>query len=95
MDARRLGHSPALPHALLEAATEGYLTDTQHDLLEDDWLEQALADTAKPARGARGPLTRIRPRLGQPSPTQPHYRLADYLEQHARTTRRIFPVPPA
>ncbi|MEU6071254.1 hypothetical protein ABZ864_44160 [Streptomyces sp. NPDC047082] len=81
-DARRLGHGPALPLALLEAAAEGYLTDTQWDLLEDDWLEQALAHVARPLRGTRGPLTRIRPRHGQASPAQPHYRLADYLEQH-------------
>ncbi|WP_405856967.1 sel1 repeat family protein [Streptomyces sp. NBC_01515] len=88
MDARRLGHGPALPLALLEQAAVGYLTDTQWDLLDEDWLEQALAYTAAPLRGARGPLTRIRPHRGDPPPPQPLYRLADYLEQHGRTARR-------
>ena len=52
----------ALPQAFLEAAAPGYLTDTEWDALGEDWLEQALAYTAKPAKGVRGPLTRIRPR---------------------------------
>jgi TPR repeat protein len=88
MDARRLGHSLALPHSLLEAAVPGYLTDQQWDTLGEDWLEQALAYTAAPCRGIRGPLTRIRPRPGQSAAEGPHYRLSDYLEQHGRTIRR-------
>ena len=68
MDARRLGHGLALPLALLEAATPAYLTDVQWDSLQDDWLEQALAYVTEPVRGARGPLTRIRPRPGDPDP---------------------------
>ncbi|WP_416966842.1 hypothetical protein [Streptomyces sp. 4F14] len=95
MDARRLGHGPVLPRTLLEAAAEGYLTDAQYDLLEDDWLEQALAHTGTPVHGARGPLSRIRPRAGQSRPGQPCYRLADYLEQHGRTARNAVPPPPA
>ncbi|MEV0184542.1 tetratricopeptide repeat protein [Streptomyces sp. NPDC050625] len=93
MDARRLGHGPALPLALLEAAAPGYLSDTQWDLLDEDWLEQALAYNAKPLRGARGPLTRIRPRPGHPALAQPHYRLADYLEQHSRRHRHATRAP--
>ena len=62
MDARRLGTDTALPRAFLEAAAPGYLTDTEWDALDDDWLEQALAYTAETAKGVRGPLTRIRPR---------------------------------
>jgi tetratricopeptide (TPR) repeat protein len=89
MDARRLGHGPALPLSLLEAAAPGYLTDAQWDLLGDDWLEEALAYAGAPIRGARGPLTRIRPRPGQPAFTQPHYRLADYLEQHGRRRKTL------
>jgi hypothetical protein len=61
MDAR-LGMSAGLPHGLLEAAAPGYLTDDQWDALGEDWLEQALASTAKDAKGVRGPLIRIRPR---------------------------------
>ena len=61
MDARRLGMGASLPQAFLEAAAPGYLTDDQWDALGEDWPEQALAYTAVPAKGARGPLTRIRP----------------------------------
>ena len=64
MDARRLGTGIALPQAFLEAAAPppGYLTDTEWDAQDDDWLEQALRYTTKDAKGVRGPLTRIRPR---------------------------------
>ena len=63
MDARRLGVGPALPQAFLEAAAPGYLTGTEWDQLggDEDWLEQALAYTAVPCKGACGPLTRVRP----------------------------------
>ena len=88
IDARMLGHGPALPHALLQIAAPGYLTDQEwEEDAEEDWLEQALAYTAAPCRGARGPLTRIRPRPGHPAPAQPRYRLADYLEQTRRADR--------
>ena len=60
MDARRLGMGIGLPHAFLEAAAPGYLTGTEWDALGEDWLEQALAYTAVPCKGVRGPLTRIR-----------------------------------
>ena len=55
---------PALPQAFLEAATPGYLTGTEWDQLagDEDWLEQALAYSAVPCKGVRGPLTRVRPR---------------------------------
>ena len=94
LDARTVGHGPALPHALLEAAAPGYLTDRQwEEDAGEDWLEQALAYTAAPCRGVRGPLTRIRPRPGHPIPSQPHYRLADYLEQTGRTVRQAGSTP--
>ena len=66
MDARRLGMGAGLPQAFLEAAAPGYLTDAEWDALGEDWLEQALAYTAVPCKGARGPLTRIRPRPARP-----------------------------
>jgi hypothetical protein len=109
MDARRLGHRTALPHALLAAAAPAYLTDTEWDALDDDWLEQALAYTAKPCKGVPGPLTRIRPRPARPGPRDgkdqradspadpgggPVYRLADYLDQHGRRHRKS-QFPPA
>jgi tetratricopeptide (TPR) repeat protein len=95
MDARRLGQGLYLPYGLLEAAAPGYLTDQQWDELGEDWLEESLAYCAVPTRGARGPLTRVRPRPGQPPQTGPQYRLADYLEQTGRTTRQALLPPPA
>ena len=106
MDARRLGMGAGLPQAFLEAAAPGYLTDDQWDALGEDWLEQALAYTAVPCKGARGPLTRIRPRparhaardRGDQSGSMataagPLYRLADYLDQHGRA-HRASQIPP-
>jgi len=104
MDARRLGMGAGLPQAFLEAAAPGYLTDAEWDGLRENWLEQALAYAAVPCKGARGPLTRIRPRLsgrsrnGQPgsmtTAAGPLYRLADYLDQHGRA-HRASQMPPA
>jgi hypothetical protein len=108
MDARRLGMGPGLPHAFLEAAAAGYLTDTEWDALGEDWLQQALAYAAASCKGVPGPLTRIRPRPasraargrgdqpGGPAPDGggPLYRLADYLDQHGRA-HRSDQVPPA
>jgi hypothetical protein len=109
MDARRLGMGPGLPQAFLEAAAPGYLTDAEWDGLSEDWLEQALVYTAKPAKGVRGPLIRILPRParsgaresverladGQAStPGDPLHRLADYLDQHGRV-HRASQIPPA
>jgi tetratricopeptide (TPR) repeat protein len=96
MDAGRYGHPGALPHALLEQAAPDYLDDHDWDALGEGWLEQALAYTATPRNGIRGPLTRIRPRPGTPHPEreQPCYRLADYLDQIGRVERADV-VPPA
>ena len=106
MDARRLGTGIALPQAFLEAAAHGYLTDTEWDALDDDWVEQALRYTAKDTKGVRGPLTPIRPRPARPHAPGPGskdrdeqlagslYRLADYLDQHGRHHRKS-QIPPA
>jgi len=94
MDGRRLGHPLAIPYALLERAASGYLDDYDWDHAGEDWLEQALAYTARPCKGFRGLLTRIRTRAGDPPAAdgQPCYRLADYLEQTGRTERAgIYP----
>ncbi|MFF4503216.1 tetratricopeptide repeat protein [Streptomyces sp. NPDC001401] len=95
MDARRLGHGLALPLKLLEAGAEGYLTDDEWDLLDDDWPAMALAAVASPLRGTRGPLGPLRPRGGRKLPAEPCLRLADYLDQHGRESRRTARVPEA
>jgi tetratricopeptide (TPR) repeat protein len=95
MDARRLGHGPDLPLPMLEAAVADYLSDREWDSLPADWLEQVLAyvTNARACRGAHSPLYRPRPRSGQLALAEPYYRLADYLEQHARLHRHIARVP--
>ncbi|MGK5450199.1 helix-turn-helix domain-containing protein [Streptomyces radiopugnans] len=106
MDARRLGIGLHLPQAFLIDAAVDYLSD--HDLAElpEDWAEQAFADLAHLVHGRQASLRRaaVRPRRrppGSPSPgavpasgAGPVFRLADYLEQHGRTTRRAM-CPPA
>ncbi|MGW5640461.1 helix-turn-helix domain-containing protein [Streptomyces sp. NPDC003832] len=107
MDARRLGVGLHLPHAFLVDAAPGYLTDTDYDHLTDNWAEAAFAELAEPVHGKQAPLRRTTPRppqrppapttdAGTPSlrPSVPVFRLADYLEQHGRTTRRHL-CPPA
>ena len=95
IDARRLGMGITLPQAFLEAAAPGYLDNADWDALPGDWLEQALAYTAAPCKGTRGPLARIRPRTADSAAPEPGpvYRLADYLEQHGRHARRQH-IPP-
>jgi hypothetical protein len=95
LDARRLGMGIALPLAFLEAAAPGYLTDSDWDGLDEDWLEQAFAYVAAPCKGIRGPLARIRPRITSSADRNrgPTYRLADYLEQYGRRVRPH--IPPA
>ncbi len=90
MDARRTGHGPSLPHALLRTAAFDYLTDHEYGSLPRDWFERALAY----ACGAHGPLTRVRPRHDEPS-AHPRYRLAGCLEQLGRAERRTRPAPAA
>ena len=96
IDARRMGMGIALPLAFLEAVAPGYLTDTEWDGLGEDWLEQALAYTAAWCKGTRGPLARIRPRVGYASgpASGTTYRLADYLDQYGRRVRRRRIPPP-
>ncbi|MFE2463142.1 tetratricopeptide repeat protein, partial [Streptomyces sp. NPDC059402] len=107
MDARRLGVGLHLPQAFLADAAADYLADTEYDQLTDDWAEQAFAELASLVHGKQAPLRRATPRVrrrppapspavpGQaPSTSGPVFRLADYLEQHGRTSRRYL-CPPA
>ncbi len=92
MDARRLGLGIALPLAFLEAAAPGYLTDTDWDGLGEDWLEQALAYTAAPCKGIRGPLTRIRPRPARSRPSGPGPRDRDEQLADGRVSMAGMPL---
>lgn len=103
MDARRLGVTGPLPQAFLIDAAADYLSETDYEVLADDWAEQAFAELARPVAGGSAPLRRIRPRPAA-RPTAPgtacvmtagaSYRLADYLEDFGRRTRQAF-CPPA
>ncbi|WP_280493241.1 hypothetical protein [Nocardia asiatica] len=105
MDARRMGHDNAIPHMFLETGAYAYMSDSdwQRATAHSDWFERALAETARPCKGADGPLTRnqpppLRSRTHRPTTPSPHrgeptavplptYRLADYLDQHSRHTQ--------
>ncbi|MEU3344237.1 tetratricopeptide repeat protein [Streptomyces sp. NPDC006700] len=103
MDARRLGVGLHLPQAFLIDAAPDYLSDTDyHQLtLTPDWAEAAFAELARPVHGKQAPLRRVtlRPQHRPPGiPPTVHgpvtgtlFQLADYLEQHGRTTRRLCP----
>ena len=96
IDGRRLGMGVALSQTFLEAAAPAYLTEDQWDHLDEDWLSQALEYTAEDCKGTRGPLTRIRRRPTQDGAPalSAAWRLADYLDQHGRQSRRSI-IPPA
>ncbi|MYS85216.1 hypothetical protein GTZ85_34640 [Streptomyces sp. SID5474] len=106
MDARRLGIGLHLPQAFLTDAAADYLTDHDWDQLTNDWADTTYADLARPVHGRQAPLGRANPRPTRRSPvgptpatapappTGPMVRLADYLEQHGRTARRLL-CPPA
>lgn len=71
IDARRLDHLPALPLDFLAAAAEGYLTDTQWDLLEDTWLPQALTQLTRPFKEPAATCTpNAAPAAPSPNPSR-------------------------
>ncbi|WP_327170166.1 tetratricopeptide repeat protein [Streptomyces sp. NBC_01336] len=106
MDARRLGLGLHLPQTFLTDAAIDYLSDYDYEDLSDDWAEAAFAELARPVHGKQALLRRTTARPqhrppGTPAPSAtpaapigPAFRLADYLEQHGRTTRSWL-CPPA
>ncbi|MFF0001752.1 hypothetical protein [Streptomyces avermitilis] len=106
MDARRLGVGLHLPQAFLIDAATDYLSDDDYDQLAEDWAEAAFAALARPVHGKQAPLRRATTRPSRRPPgtaapartpvpaAGPVFRLADFLEQHGRTTRRAL-CPPA
>ncbi|MFE2262537.1 hypothetical protein [Streptomyces griseosporeus] len=87
MDARRCGHSPLLTEDFLRTAAEGYIDGATWHTLDEDWFTSSLAQLLKPRRQLPGPLTRYRPRPGEPSLESPLYQLADILHETGRTER--------
>ncbi|MFF7095758.1 helix-turn-helix domain-containing protein [Streptomyces rubradiris] len=107
MDARRLGVGLYLPQAFLTDAAADYFHDADWNQLTHDWAEKAYTELAEQVHGKQAPLSRVSPRPHRRPPggftpadassLRPAglvYRLADYLEQHGRTTRRYL-CPPA
>ncbi|MFW3469980.1 tetratricopeptide repeat protein [Streptomyces microflavus] len=107
MDARRLDVGLHLPQAFLTEAATDYFDDTDYDHRPADWAEAAYAELARPVHGRQAPLSRTTPRTRHLPPTVPLQptastalpmstvlRLADYLEQHGRNTRKRL-CPPA
>lgn len=101
MDAVRMGHRNVLPHQFLHDAAATYMSDTDWDETEEEnWFEQALAETSRRCMGVRGPVTPIhrRPLRSRTRPRHPEpgvggtaagavYQLADYLDDYGRRTR--------
>ncbi|MFE0509567.1 hypothetical protein [Streptomyces sp. NPDC058964] len=104
MDARRLGVGLNLPQAFLTDAAVDYLSDHDYNSLSEAWAEQAYAELARPVHGKQAPLRRVNthprrtpkapPLDAPPAQAGPAFRLADFLEQHGRTARRLV-CPPA
>src|ERR1017187_344280 len=103
-DARRMGCGQDLPVTLLSSAASGYLTQSEWDGLEGNWLDSALRYLSRPCNGIPGPLTLIRPRGlgtrrhddGQPcdgSEVPSSCRLTDYLDEYCRREREKL-IPP-
>ena len=97
MDIRRLGHGLHIPQDLLYASTAAYLSEHQwhHVSQEKRWFEAAIKYAKKPCHGAHRPLTRIRPRPGEPGSELTLYQLADYLDQSGRQARARKIIPTA
>ena len=104
MDARRLGVGSSLPQAYLADAAVDYLDDIDYAQLNQDWVESAFAELTLPVHGKQAPLRRVTHRPHHLATSPPAdgrapllpslFQLADYLEQHGRTTRHRL-CPPA
>ncbi|MFJ9845896.1 hypothetical protein ACIRYZ_36735 [Kitasatospora sp. NPDC101155] len=92
MDARRLGHTSPLPAALLEAVAPCYLTDESRATAPDTWFADALAYARQNVRGVAAALEPVANPDGMGA-LPGVYRLSDYLDHHARITRR-YTFPP-
>ncbi|MGW7298795.1 hypothetical protein [Streptomyces sp. NPDC054829] len=86
MDARRLGHGPELPDALLESAAPAYLDEDRRAGAGPDWFAGALRHARTKVMGVVAPLGDLAAPSGMGA--RPGVRrLADYLDHHGRTAR--------
>ena len=85
MDAARLGYLGPYAPGFLQAAATGYLTDRQRAAELSTWWGGALSYATEELKGAVQALGAVPPQRGT---GVAGYRLADYLDQHGRQTRR-------
>ncbi|WP_327003976.1 hypothetical protein OHA72_54495 [Dactylosporangium sp. NBC_01737] len=91
LDARRVGAHRPVTRAFLDAAAPAYLTPDRQATAPLDWLDQALAYATTRVLGAAACLAPVPAGMGQTA----GYVTADYLHQHARSTRRTVALPDA
>ncbi len=90
LDARRLGHHGLLPAALLAGAAPGYLDEEDRVDAPGTWFADGMAVAASDLLGVAALIPKRRgPGVGPPD----GYDVHDYLDQHARTTRRRAVTP--
>ncbi len=95
MDAHRLGVTRPLRLAFLQAAVPGYLTDDQRRSADpDNWFTDALAYACTLVKNVAAPLQTVARPDGM-GPVPGMVGLADYLQQHGRTNRRLLCPPTA
>ncbi|GAA0451567.1 hypothetical protein GCM10010361_14560 [Streptomyces olivaceiscleroticus] len=88
MDARRLGYTSPLPAAFLEAAAPGYLSGQQRAAADPAaWFAGALGYAREKVKGVAAALEPVADsdRMGALPGV---YHLSDYLDHHARDSRR-------
>ncbi|WP_158781270.1 sel1 repeat family protein [Streptomyces sp. NRRL S-237] len=93
MDAHRLGVTGPLPLAFLRDAAPGYLTGSERAAAADTWFTNALAHAQSLIKQIVSPLQSV-PHSSGMGALPGVVSLADYLQQHGRTTRQLL-CPPA
>jgi hypothetical protein len=97
LDARRLGHTSPIPAALLAEVVAAELPSTLRVVEAPGWIDDVLTTLCKdPRKRVLGALTALMPdRYAAGMGPADGYHPAEYLEQHARRTRRlVVPVAP-
>ncbi|MFD9503442.1 tetratricopeptide repeat protein [Streptomyces sp. NPDC060035] len=93
MDAYRLRVDGPLPLEFLETAAPDYLSDVERAAAGPDWFDGALTHARTLIKQTSSPLQPVPRRSGMGA--QPGVvRLADYLQEHGRRTRKLL-CPPA
>ncbi|MEV4942881.1 hypothetical protein [Streptomyces zaomyceticus] len=91
VEARRLGHTGAVPARLLKEAAEGFMDAMARAAAGKEWFPEAISALTA-ATG--GPVPLIAERYARDVGDPDSYRPDDYLEQHVRRVRAHL-VPPA